>query len=365
MLSINSFKLKSQQPHNKSKIDALAFLKAVLLTQGVRLSPLIGSHLIDKPFYSVVTSGIELEFDSGIVANAPINSNSPVLLRQIEDRAEISFNGFKYHTRIFPVAQSLFKYIPDTSIEISNYCHISTDRINIWSIESCSQKLFDKACSFCDVGYDDVEYCCQPLDRIQYAMNSVLKDNSLTINHIQVSGGTPLKEDWDHYLSVCRIAVDTGLPVSAMLTPWAPDSVFDELFKIGVCELALNVEFASEEARKKFTPGKRQNPWDRLGLIASKWTKGKVRSALIVGLEDERITVNGINKLFDIGVVPMLSPFRPAKNTPLARYPITSADLLYRVYMQGLDMADKYNSIIGPSCRFCQNNVMALPDDFQ
>ena len=254
--------------HKTASVESLAYLKALMMTKGIRLSPSIHPSRFQRPFYSVVSNGIELEICSCFVVNAPIKSDSPIMLRQLKDKLEITIHEDQYPAKILPIAASLFSDIPGSSQRVSDYCNISTDRINIWAVESCALALRKKACLFCDVGYEDISYQLQPLDKIKYAVTAVLSDQSLPVRHIQVSGGTPLDKDWDHYISVCKVAVDTGMPVSAMLTPLAPGRVFEALHQIGVDELALNIEFASEMTRKDLTPGKINGGWNRLAAIS-------------------------------------------------------------------------------------------------
>lgn len=344
-------------------VEALALLKAQLLADGVRISPTISGEEFQRPFYSIVTQGIELDLLNGITANARINPVSDIVLRRIEHHLELSVAGQRYATKVGSPPHALLRMIPGTALPVSDFCHIATDRINIWAVESCAMAEQNTPCKFCDVSLDGGGYRLQNHDTIQRAVNVLIEEAGVSVRHIQVSGGTPLKNDWGHFLNVCEVAVGTGLPVSVMASPWTPFGVLEALQRIGVSELALNVEFHSEHFRRALTPGKKGNCWGRLAKIALLWPEKSIRSALIVGPEPEEETVEGVRKLLDRGIVPMLSPFRPAPGTPMECEKAPSSELLYSVFMRSLEEAVKHDSFIGPSCRHCQHNVMALPLD--
>lgn len=358
-----SSSLNNSNPQRQS-VEALAFLKATLLTEGIRLSPSISPEDIQRPFYSVVTQGVELKLHNGITANAWVNPASKIVLRRIEQYLELSISGERYPTQILPPYPTLSATIPGTSLPVSDFCYIATDRINIWAVESCAMMEHNTPCQFCDVAFEKSPYRLQNIDSIRKATTLLINSKNLSIRHIQVSGGTPLKNDWNHFLKVCEVAVETGLPVSAMLTPWAPLDVLTRLNELGIAELALNIEFNSDQCRRKLTPGKKGGGWSRLANAAEMWPEKTVRSALIVGLEPERETIAGVNKMLERGIVPMLSPFRPAPGTPLAGQKAPTAQLLYGIFMRSFDAALKHDSFIGPTCTPCQHNVMALPIDY-
>jgi hypothetical protein len=342
-------------------LEALAFLKAKLLAEGIRLAPSISAEDIKRPFYSIVTQGVELNLSNGITANAWVNPASDIVLRLIEQHMELSIDGARYPTLILPPPSILSAIIPGTSLPVADFCHIATDRINIWAVESCAMMVHNTPCQFCDVAFDKTSYHLQNIDNIGKAITLLVNNKNLPARHIQVSGGTPLNRDWGHFLKACEVATETGLPVSVMLTPQTPLDVLRKLCEMGVAELALNIEFNSDEFRRKVTPGKKGYNWNRLAKAAELWPEKKVRSALIVGLEPEKETIAGVNKMLERGIVPMLSPFRPAPGTPLAEKKAPTAEFLYSVFMRSFDAALKHGSFVGPTCTPCQHNAMALP----
>ena len=105
----------------------------------------------------------------------------------------------------------------------------------------------------------------------------------------------------------------------------APDdcSVIDELYAAGLDIFICNLEVASPEVFAEVCPGKaryggQQAIWKALRHARTVFRGGAVVSHLIAGLEDAEATRSGMKALVDAGVVPLLLPFRPLPETPLA-----------------------------------------------
>jgi len=350
-LFISSFELE---------FNTKAMLKACLLTEGIRLHRSFAGLLPRKPFYSVVTEGIELEVNGAFFVNAPIRENSPNELIVTNGQAIIRTENADYPVRCLPISQVLLEANATSNRPISDYCSISTDRANIWPVDGCYFAACNKPCCFCDVGFGPDSY--QTLDQSLSinALKAVIHDTTLPIRHIQVTGGTPAPYHWDHFVEVTKQALSTGLPVSVMTSPTTPVSVLNELYESGVDELCVNIEFVSEELRSKLCPGKTSVTWDMLETLASKWPRGKVRSAIIIGPEKISAILQGIRRMAVIGIVPVLSPFRAVKGTPMSDFSGFTHESLYSLYMDTLEIMDIEGLFVGPLCSMCKHNVMAI-----
>ena len=89
------------------------------------------------------------------------------------------------------------------------------------------------------------------------------------------------------------------------------------------------------------------------------------RSILISGLEPLEATYEGAVALADMGVMPIISPFRPLSDTMLADHRGPSGD----EYVSLWDRLDRDLAArkmpLGPTCVACQNNTLALPTDLR
>ena len=84
----------------------------------------------------------------------------------------------------------------------------------------------------------------------------------------------------------------------------------------------LNMELFSDAAWETIIPGKHQHIGKQRYLKALEYAVSifgpiNTRSILIVGLEDARHTIEGAATLASMGVMPILSPFRPLEGSDL------------------------------------------------
>ena len=359
MTSQQGFSYGSRIPlMGDNEFSSQVWLKAQLLAGGVCLD----TPAPARPFYSVVTEGIDLCFASGATVNAPVRDDAEAKLTGNGDEYYIRLGRQRHAVQVFPVTPSLDDPIGETGETVSDYCSISTDRANIWAVENCVLGLGQTACRFCDVAYGGNGYTRKDLKIISAALERLLADHSKYARHIQVTGGTPKGGDWEHYLAVCKIAISKGIPVSVMTSPWTPFWVLERMKEIGIGELSLNIEFASRHNRELFSPGKSgHNIWKRLEMVTATWSQMTVRSAILVGLDSLEELRESVKYLLDIGILPVLSPFRPAHGTPMENCAAPSAESLYAAFMETADLAVDAGMFVGPSCNACQHNVMAMP----
>jgi len=114
--------------------------------------------------------------------------------------------------------------------------------------------------------------------------------------------------------------------------------VIDELYGAGLDIFICNLELAGAERFADLCPGKQAHggqPVIRAALAQAVKTfpAGAVVSNLIVGLEPPEATMTGVEKLVSDGVVPLLQPFRPLPDTPLAKAPLPQLVELEAVFL--------------------------------
>ncbi len=89
---------------------------------------------------------------------------------------------------------------------------------------------------------------------------------------------------------------------------------------------------------------------------------GRVRSLLLVGLEPARSTLDAVDFIAALGADPVLSPFRPAEGTELARVRPSSASLMEDVHAEAHSIAQRHAVRLGPRCIPCMHNTVTFPD---
>ena len=134
----------------------------------------------------------------------------------------------------------------------------------------------------------------------------------------------------------------------------------------GVNAIYMNMELFDDELALQIMPQKRAISKERyLALLAqatSIFGEGNVRSLLIVGLESIESTLDGVRALAEIGCDPILSPFRPAPETSLAKIAPPKAKQLEDVWLRAKEIVSEYPNVeLGPRCAPCHHNTLTFP----
>ena len=146
-----------------------------------------------------------------------------------------------------------------------------------------------------------------------------------------------------------------------------PDDIIDRLADWGVHGYALNLEVYDEEIARRLIPQKMRYGRELFAkgierALQRTGGKGRVRSLILVGLEPIEKTLEGVEFLARLGCDPSLSPFRPGRGTPLKDVRPPSPDFLERVYLESLEIVERYGVKLGPRCIPCQHNTLTFPD---
>ncbi len=120
-----------------------------------------------------------------------------------------------------------------------------------------------------------------------------------------------------------QIALETVAPIDVQ--------VIDELYEAGLDVFVCNLEINDADRFAEVCPGKHAAGGQdainsALQYARSVFRAGAVVSHLIVGLEPLQSTLDGMKKLIEQGIVPMLLPFRPLPGTPLSDNQLASLD---------------------------------------
>jgi biotin synthase-like enzyme len=181
-----------------------------------------------------------------------------------------------------------------------------------------------------------------------------------------ISGGTPLKKDETYLDEVYEYVINKcPLPVDVMMAPRENAGILHRLHDWGCKGLSINLEIEDEESAKKFIPEKyrigRQKYLEFIEKAVAIFGRGKVRSCIILGLEDEESTLKGVERLAEIGCDPVLSPFKPLKGTILENVLPPGASFQKSVYERAEKIAKQYGVLLGPRCIPCQHNTLTFP----
>jgi len=225
-------------------------------------------------------------------------------------------------------------------------------------------------CKFCSIGLNkDRDAARKTVDQMLEALAAAVEDPVIPARHVLLGGGTPNVEDMGAVLAaeLCE-AIKKRFDLSCYVMICAPskNEYIDLLWQAGVDELGMNLEFYSDSAWEQFIPGKAEYIGKRryieaLEYAVSRFGPINTRSILIVGLEDPEYTIGGAELLASMGVMPILSPFRPLERAGLENRRGFDHKTYFDIYSEVHTQAMRYGIPTGPTCIPCQNNVLALP----
>lgn len=245
--------------------------------------------------------------------------------------------------------------------------YLSTDRLRIKLVAGCEYKNIDHGCQFCNVPLSDKRFTQEEIEGALLR----LKERQLPFRHILIGGGTCLAPDiWADVVWLCRfLSADdfySDKPISLMsvLPPTEMLPVFREA---GLSEVAFNIELANDDQARALMPGKRGQSKAAYYSVLEEAVRifgvGAVRSALLVGLDREDELLEEVQRLAQMNVIPCLSAFRalPGSEFSGAIHPDNAT--LRKVYdscAKCLAAMDGPIKELGPKCRRCRNNMLAI-----
>lgn len=363
-----------------NELKEIGLLKFELLASGLRVTEIAKQALrrAKGPIRtrSGASGGLDLILPGGIHVNAPVNETfaADSILQLGYDQGELAL--FRGEQKLVQVAlQPIPRY----------YDSLTTDGVPMVRIgQMCSGDRFcygmtgafcffwreDRRCGFCTTGLNGDQDAAQKTARqLLETLDLAVTDPSLPAKHILIGGGTPEGEDMGAKLaSQLCYAIKSRFNISCYVMICAPlkNDYIQMLRDSGADELGLNLELYSDQAWKELIPGKnqyigRERYLSALEFAVSVFGPINTRSLLIVGLEDPEYTIAGAERLASMGVMPILSPFRPLKGSKLEARRGFSHEVYWETYAEVHARAASYDIPTGPTCIACQNNVLALP----
>lgn len=354
----------------------LEALKISCFVRGIHIEPEAGDALsaggtIPLSVHEYATTGgITFELVDGVYVNAPFDewwcSKPEAVFGGDNNRWFVRFRGEEFPVRrVLPLPGYLGAADAEgRSVEAVAMSH--GDRVRLSPIVGCA---FD--CAFCDLPAE--RYRRRPLDHLEAALKIAANDDLLPARHVLISGGSPGPAHYDYFEEVCRgIAHATPLPVDIMMSPRVGDEAFfDRVVSEGIDGFSLNMELFSEVIERgapRHLRGKARITAEWFGpsierAVNATGGDGRVRSLLIIGLEPLEMSLRGVEFLAQRGCEPVLSPFRPARDTKLVNEAPPPAELLAEVLDRSRAIVDRYGVKLGPRCLPCQHNTLTYPAD--
>ena len=333
-------------------------MKIALVNQGIRIDERTINE--DDNIKVAVYGGIDFYLEKyNIYINSPVNTGlsvfSPFIIKKIDEEYYLFYLSKKI-SKITIEKQEIEN--SSTAKYLKDIIYISTDRMRVKLINGCDYKSHGQGCLFCSVPYSRRHYS---LSQLQTALQESMK---FSFQHILIGGGTDLSESSTQHLIGAVKTIRMNIPdkpISLMSIPMSSD-IMNELKKIGLTEVAYNLEVYDDEIAAKYMPGKRNGntQWylSSLKNAVSIFGNNNVRSALIVGLEPTDSLIKAVEKLCEIQVIPCLSVYRTITDSANSLNPTN--EYLKDIYNRSVEIAGKYNMFIGPKCEYCRNNMLVI-----
>jgi hypothetical protein len=363
-----------------------ARLKFAILANGLQLTSRASDSVfgtnegnkLKKPIRtrSGVSGGLDLRLSEDIFVNAPILEPSAKTSEFVLDSNEFGFSiSYKGEAlgAVEPLREPAF-YSRQTRdgedmARIGQMC--SPDRFCYGMTgPGCSFWPAQERCRYCSIGLNAVADASRKReDQLYEVLEASLADDQWPTRHVLLGGGTPDGSDMGAVLAarLCTgIKKKFDIPIYVMIVAPLEDQYIDLLYDAGVDELGMNLEFWSDEAWSLYIPGKRDRVGKERFLRAleyafTRFGPVRTRSILIAGLERAADTMLGVTTLANMGVMPILSPFRPLAGTALENTKGFESQAYIDLYEEAKSICDRAGVPVGPTCIYCQNNTLALP----
>jgi uncharacterized radical SAM superfamily protein len=311
------------------------------------------------------TAGISLILPDNIYVNAQfvgkfVDSN---IILDYGNKFFLYYNNEKIEIKILPLPDYFDKKNLE-GVPYSKFIMSHTDRMRINPIQGC---YF--SCKYCD--FNKEKYNKITFEKFKEAIDVALADKNLKPRHLLISGGVPKPEDEEFldliYKKVAEYLKQKNILTDIMLTPNKKKGYLAKLKSWDINALSINIEIFNTKIAYKLNPQKAKLTKELyLNFIKEAveiFGIGKVRSILIIGLESIQDTLKGVEEITKLGSDIVLSPFIPAKNTPLSNFNPPSENDLLKVYEKSKRIVDANKVKIAPRCIPCQHNTLAFPDD--
>lgn len=354
--------------------DSPMRLKAMLITYGLTISEEALAWIeqrgaIREANFSAIDITVEVQ-EHPLIVNCPYriwpSEYSPFDLRLLDGDLTLFF----FETPISVVSicneSPLNQEKTASGVHYSSVAFLATDRLRINYRPVCYFKRIGKGCAFCNLPKQNQDYGQADIQEI---IDTYLRREKF--RHILIGGGSADPDNcFQEVIQLTRFLRErTSKPLYLMSLPPRDLSCVKALYEAGISEMAFNIEIFDRALASQYMPGKGTIPLERYisaltEAVYLMGRQGNVRSMLLVGFDSKGTLLEGVKKLCEIGVQPMLSVFRPMPGTPLEKMlPPRLQDTL-EIFNRASDICRQYGLTLGPSCSDCQNNTLSLPDWF-
>lgn len=346
------------------------YLKIALLNHGVNFTPNAFEYTRKQGILrEAVFDAIDVKLFNALYVNVPFNCKfctlSPFTIDVNDGKLVLLFNTHVItNIEVSFLPQQLVNQRTLSGVPYESIINLANDRIRINPAPVCIYKQLDIACKFCNLPEKNSSYDINDIKEvIDYCLENV------TFRHFLIGGGTySVQGGWDIITEIAAyIRTKCKKDIYLMSIPPQDTNILTHLYQAGVTEVAFNMEIFDRSEAAQIMPGKgkisTQQYFSAFDEAIKIWgNTGNVRSLLIYGFDSLSTFLQGIETLCEKGVEPIISVFRPLKDTPLENLNPPSTVELFSLYQSCMNITKKYSLILGPDCIECQNNTLSYTE---
>jgi len=351
----------------KNHVEMKKQIKFELLNQGIRIADSTMLHIEKNgTLREAVFDAIDIIIFDNIYVNCPFN----VKLSDFSPYEIIHVNNKYLLKRYSEIITALNVYISDvlsgaltsSGIEFKKIATLTTDRVRINHTSVCLYKKKNLSCKFCNLPTMNVEYSLKDIFEV---IDEYIE--KCEFRHFLIGGGSDSQtNEVQRIVDIAKyIKSKCNKPVYAMCLPPSDFSEINALYDSGIDEIAFNIEIFNVQTALTVMPGKgvisRERYFQSLEQATSLWGRtGNVKSIIILGFDTENEVLEGVERLCEIGVQPILSVFRPLCGTDMEENMPPSTEFIKLIYNKSETICEKFNMNLGPNCIACQNNTLSF-----
>jgi len=363
-------------------------LKVALLTQGVALPP---TEPGGRRGGAGPTGGRYFLLEGGSVVNAPVRRGEQATRMgslSLEEQGEGRFrvHGLKgvgesvLEVEMVPLPLFYGERLRDGTPMYQVALVHGTDCLATTILQSCHYFQLGEECHFCSLPVS-LALGRTVLRKTPDQFLEVLKaaQRERRASHVTLTIGSPGRPDRgaaDYIRFVGGVRRHSSIPIHVQLEPPRPPSLLEELREAGVDTVGIHLEFFDDELRRRYCPGKYRYAsleeyrrcWRRAVEI---FGPAQVSTFILLGLGEKADRLRpGIEECAQMGVLPLLVPFRPNPGSRLERFTPTYAghlDTIVKIYLECASILHRHGldptkSLAGcPRCAGCT----ALPEAYR
>jgi solute carrier family 13 (sodium-dependent dicarboxylate transporter), member 2/3/5 len=281
---------------------------------------------------SPVTRSLDLVLPGEVLVSAPIDEaftrDSPYRLIAEDDHFYLQSEGERAEVRIV-APPSYYAMSTRSGIPMWRVGNSYGPYLAINPAKRCGFSERGSQCQFCDDSTQGTERDEPiPVDDVVDTVRAAFAEGAIDFVYLHigyVDGEDAGVRFIEPYVRAIKRHFDTL--VAVQLQPPRENRWIDYIYAIGVDAISYSVQIHDPDILANLCVGRaeqvgRDRYYEALRHAAAIFPNGTVWSDLIVGLEPIESTLAGVDALVDMGVLPVLSVFRPLSDTELRDHPM-------------------------------------------